>query len=92
MEEELELARVWMKGEEIQCRLLPDAFEDPLAWGVVLADMASNVASALAEGNEARRRELLESLKVAFLQMLEERDRPPLPPSPPAKPGGEGPK
>jgi hypothetical protein len=42
-----ELLRVWIVNQELECSLFPGVFDDPTIWGVVLADLARNVAKGL---------------------------------------------
>ena len=45
--ESVELLRVWVEGETLQCALQADAFEDPSVWGEVLADVVRHLAHIL---------------------------------------------
>ena len=38
-----ELLRLWVAGQSQQITLRPGVFEDPTAWGVLLADLARNI-------------------------------------------------
>jgi len=42
----VELLRVWIVRESLQCSIQADAFPDPGTWGAVLADVVRYVASA----------------------------------------------
>jgi hypothetical protein len=72
MDEEVELARLWMQGDEFQSRLRPNLLP-PEVWGEALADVAANVASSLAKGDEAERLKLLAAIRAAFTETLQER-------------------
>jgi hypothetical protein len=45
----IEVLRAWLSAESLHCSLRADVFEDPSAWGTVLADVARHVALALQE-------------------------------------------
>lgn len=71
-EDGLELIRVRLVGEELHCSLLPEAFDDPASWGVVLADLARNIAdSSTPEGTSSD--DLLQQIRTNFLAALDER-------------------
>jgi hypothetical protein len=42
----VELLRVWVVGETLQCTIQADAFPDVGAWGEVLADVVRHIARA----------------------------------------------
>jgi len=48
-----EIARVWVDGDQQHLTLRVDVWDDPAAWGVLFADIARHVASAL-QGEEGR--------------------------------------
>jgi hypothetical protein len=48
------------------CGLFPSAFEDPAAWGVLLADIAHHIANALAESEGTDRAAVLAAIRRAF--------------------------
>ena len=47
--EAVELLRVWIVDQTLQCALQADAFPDVGSWGAVLADVARSVARAARE-------------------------------------------
>ena len=63
--EAVELLRVWLSGQTLQCALRVDAFDDAAAWGEILADVARHVAEALR--SDARTAEqTLQRIRAAF--------------------------
>lgn len=44
--ESLEVLRVWIVAQTLQCSLQADVFPDPGTWGAVFADVVRHVASA----------------------------------------------
>jgi hypothetical protein len=66
----VELLRAWLAGGELHCALQTDAFEDPAAWGDVLADLARHVAGALAEQEGKDPTEALRAVRAAFEENL----------------------
>lgn len=61
-----ELLRVWIINQEMECSLYPGAFDDPKVWGVILADLARNVARGLEETEGTDFRKTLELIADAF--------------------------
>jgi len=47
-----ELIRVWVAQQSQQITLRPGVWEDPAAWGVMLADLARNIVQVHAENDE----------------------------------------
>jgi hypothetical protein len=47
-----ELLRVWVAQQAQQITLRPGVWEDPSAWGVMLADLARNIVTLHAEQDE----------------------------------------
>jgi|SRR5262249_41160233 len=48
----LELARVWLSGDSTQIALLPELWDDPATWGIVLVDLAKLIAEAYNESGQ----------------------------------------
>jgi hypothetical protein len=46
-----EVLRAWVANEGLVCSLRPEAWKDPSAWGIVLADVARHVSNAVNELN-----------------------------------------
>ena len=47
-----ELLRVWVANQAQQISLRPGIWQDPSAWGVMLADLARNIVTVHAENDE----------------------------------------
>ncbi len=47
-----ELLRVWVAEQAQQITLRPGVWQDPSAWGVMLADLARNIVTVHAESDE----------------------------------------
>lgn len=47
-----ELLRVWVADQAQQITLRPGIWQDPSAWGVMLADLARNIVTIHAENDE----------------------------------------
>ncbi len=47
-----ELLRVWIAGQAQQITLRPGIWQDPTAWGVMLADLARSIVQVHAENDE----------------------------------------
>ena len=47
-----ELLRVWVAQQSQQITLRPGIWQDPSAWGVMLADLARNIVTVHAENDE----------------------------------------
>lgn len=63
--EPVELLRVWVEGETLQCALQADAFDDPGVWGEVLADLVRHIANTLPqEGSTAE--QIAQRIHAAF--------------------------
>ncbi len=65
-----EVARLWLAEGTLHYSVAADVFEEPATWGEVLADMANFAAESLAEGDAAKRQELLDGMKATFLATL----------------------
>ncbi len=61
-----ELVRGWLIDNRLVCSLFPTAFENPAVWGVLLADVAHHIASALVESEGANRGAVLAAIRRAF--------------------------
>ena len=47
-----ELLRVWVAQQSQQITLRPGIWQDPSAWGIMLADLARNIVQVHAENDE----------------------------------------
>ena len=72
-----ELIRVWVAQHSQQISLRPGVWQDPAAWGVMLADLARNIVQIHAENDEDRDAEaflaaLLEGFDTEIESVLNE--------------------
>ncbi len=72
-----ELLRVWVALQSQQITLRPGIWEDPAAWGVMLADLARNIVTVHAEADpeldtEAFLAAMLEGFDTEVESVLEE--------------------
>jgi hypothetical protein len=72
-----ELLRVWVAQQSQQISLRPGIWQDPAAWGVMLADLARNIVTVHAENDddldaEAFLAALLEGFDTEIESVLEE--------------------
>jgi hypothetical protein len=61
-----EVCRVWIAGDAQQIALRTDVWEDPAAWGLLLVDLARNVAMAHTGSRGAEYDAMLERIKEGF--------------------------
>lgn len=61
-----ELARIWMSSTGQQIVLRPEAWEDPAAWGILLVDIASHVALAIAKQRGVDNTQVLLRIREGF--------------------------
>jgi hypothetical protein len=66
----LEVLRAWLVTEQLHCSLRADVFEDPSAWGAVLADVARHVALALQEADGTDPAATLHTIGETFAREL----------------------
>lgn len=72
-----ELLRVWVAQQSQQISLRPGIWEDPSAWGVMLADLARNIVTVHAENDanldsEAFLAAMLEGFDTEIESVLDE--------------------
>jgi hypothetical protein len=72
-----ELIRVWVAQQSQQISLRPGVWEDPAAWGVMLADLARNIVQVHVENDDGLDAEafvasLLEGFDTEIEAVLEE--------------------
>jgi len=72
-----ELIRVWVAEQSQQISLRPGVWEDPAAWGVMLADLARNIVQVHVENDDGLDAEafvasLLEGFDTEIESVLEE--------------------
>ena len=66
-----EIARVWVANGAQRVRLRTDVWPDPAAWGIVLAELARNVALAYHEREDHAIEDVLERVLAGFQSELE---------------------
>jgi hypothetical protein len=59
----VEVLRAWVVNGGLQCSIQPDAWSDPAAWGIVLADVARHIANAVEEAGGASAAETLTRIR-----------------------------
>lgn len=62
----VELLRVWIEGDALHCSLHPEAFEEPSAWGAILADVVRNLADAVQQQNGTPAEQTVRNILSAF--------------------------
>ena len=66
----MEVLRAWFIGDVLHCSLDVDVFEDPAAWGELLADLARHVANALLDRDGSDPVTTLKTVRETFEQEL----------------------
>jgi hypothetical protein len=66
-----EIARVWVAEKAEHVSLLIGTWDDPVAWGIVLADLARHVANGYAQDKGLERSETLQRIRSAMIAELE---------------------
>jgi hypothetical protein len=67
-----EVLRAWLIGDALYCSLNAGTFEDAGSWGVLLAEVARNVASALQEADGIDPAATLAAIRNLFNQELDQ--------------------
>jgi Domain of unknown function (DUF5076) len=65
--EAVEILRIWLSGGSQHVSLKTDVWDDPTAWGLMLADLARHVANAYAAGGgdrEETRRLVIQGFQI----------------------------
>ena len=63
-ENSIELIRGWIINQKLECSIFPSVWQDePETWGILIADIARHVASALEKDTGKNKNEILESIK-----------------------------
>jgi hypothetical protein len=70
-EKSYEIARVWVAEKAEHVSLLIGTWDDPVAWGIVLADLARHVANGYAQDKGLERSEILQRIRSAMIAELE---------------------
>lgn len=68
--ESVELLRVWIEGESLQCSLQAEAFDDAGAWGTILADVVRNLAAAVQQHQGTPAEQTVQRILTAFQDEL----------------------
>lgn len=66
-----ELLRVWVAHQDQHISMRPGVWDDPGAWGMMLADLARHIANSLETYENLDAVEALESIRAAFEAELE---------------------
>ena len=61
-----ELLRVWIANKGQHVSLRTGVWEDPAAWGIMLADLASHIVNAYDQDEALDRQKTLQRIKAAF--------------------------
>lgn len=61
-----EIARLWIANDGHHVALRPDVWDDPAAWGLLLADLARHVANAYEQSGGHEAGAALERVLVGF--------------------------
>jgi hypothetical protein len=67
----MEIIRVWIANKNQHFTLRVGLWNDPAAWGLLLADIARNVAKSYGQDTAVDLRAILERIKLAFNTELE---------------------
>jgi hypothetical protein len=70
-QESFEVARVWVAEKAQHVSLLIGTWNDPVAWGIVLADLARHVANGYAQNKGLGAEEIVRRMAAAFRAELE---------------------
>ena len=62
----LELARIWLVGDDLYVTLRPGVWEDPAAWGLLLVDLAKHAANTYDQSKGRDIRQTLNRIKDGF--------------------------
>ncbi len=61
-----ELLRVWIANQEQHISLRAGVWDDPAAWGMMLADLAGHIANSFEQGAGMDRDEALHHIREGF--------------------------
>ena len=67
-----EIARIWVAEKAEHVSLLIGSWDDPVAWGIVLADLARHVANGYEQDKGLDRGETLQRIRAAMSAELED--------------------
>jgi Domain of unknown function (DUF5076) len=66
-----ELLRVWIANKQQHVSLRTDVWEDPAAWGIMLADLAKHIAESFRKDNGQDVQSVLKRIKAGIDAELE---------------------
>ncbi|MDQ2856933.1 MAG: DUF5076 domain-containing protein [Acidobacteriota bacterium] len=73
----VEILRAWQVNDSLHVSLKPDAWKEPQAWGLVLADIARHVADALRLTSGLNVDDTLDEIRYMFnAELLNPTDEP----------------
>ena len=76
-EDSVEILRAWQVNDSLHVSLKPDAWKEPNAWGLVLADIARHVADALRQTSGLDLDDTLDEIRYMFnAELLHPTDEP----------------
>jgi hypothetical protein len=61
-----ELLRIWIANRGQHVSLKSGVWEDPFAWGIMLADLAGHIANSFDRQNPTERQEIVERIRAGF--------------------------
>jgi Domain of unknown function (DUF5076) len=67
-----EIARIWVAEKAEHVSLLIGSWDDPVAWGIVLADLARHVANGYEQDEGLDRSETLQRIRAAMMAELDD--------------------
>ena len=67
----IEIIRVWIANKDQHFTLRVGLWDDPAAWGLLLADLARNIARSYEQDTAVNLQAALERIKLAFSAELE---------------------
>ena len=62
----VEIGRIWLAAGDQHVTLRPNVWEDPAAWGLLLADLAKHVANSYQQSEGRDFHETLTRIKAGF--------------------------
>jgi hypothetical protein len=71
-----ELLRVWVAHQDQHISMRTGVWDDPAAWGVMLADLARHIANAFEKFEDRDPLEVLEAIKAGFEGEMQSPARP----------------
>lgn len=73
----LEIIRVWIANQDQHFTLRVGLWDDPAAWGLLLADLAKNIAKSYEQDASLDQQATLDRIRLAFNAELENQTDPP---------------